>query len=90
MIHKKCGFREKIKVCSFKAEDCNSKECGFFDIEFNTKAISKQIRLEQKRVKKLSVEKEQTKEIERKIKDIVTGVIYLTKAYTYLKWTSTK
>lgn len=95
-----CGFRNKIKVCGFKPEDCTPEKCDMYNIEFSVKAISKQAKIEQKAVKKLEkkrvkmkktgehkTNREEYNKIKAKRNDKVYGLIKLSKAIIYLKRT---
>jgi hypothetical protein len=99
---KGCGFREKVNVCGFKKEDCNSKECDMFDIEFTAKEILKKSKQERKEIIDLTMKmKEMKKNHEHKTnpeefkkikslrKDKVIGMIKLSKAYNFCKRTRT-
>jgi len=93
-----CGFREKVGVCNFRAEDCEPSECDMFDIPFTSKGIKKQSRIERKKViglaKKIKAMKknhehktkpEEYKQAKADLKDIVIGMVKLSKAYEYCK-----
>lgn len=95
-----CGFRNKIKVCNFKPEDCNPEKCDMYNIEFSVKAIKKQAKIEQKAVKELEKKRvkmkktgehktkiEEYKKIKSTRNDKVYGLIKLSKAMVYLKRT---
>ena len=92
--YKKCGFRDRVDVCRFRAEDCNPSECDMHDIPFTAKGILKQANAEKKIVrelrKKLKVLKkegktDEVKEIKAKIKDKGVGGVKLLRAYAYCK-----
>lgn len=96
--HKKCGFRDKVKVCAFKPEDCKPEECDFFDIEFAPKPIKKVFKKERAEVIKLTNEMkmmkkkgehkenpEKYKELKKLRNDKAVGIIKLSKAYMYVK-----
>lgn len=95
---KDCGFREKVKVCGFKARDCKPSECDMYKIPFTSKEIKKQSRIERKKVielhKKIKVmkknhehkiKKEEYDKTKAEQKDIVIGMVKLSKAYMYCK-----
>lgn len=98
MSYKKCGFKEKVNVCGFKAEDCNPKECDMYNIKFTAKDINKQAKLEKREIIRLTKDmrkmkknhEHKTKAKEYKAmkklrKDKVIGMVKLSKAYMYCK-----
>ena len=98
MTYKKCGFRDKVNVCSFKPEDCNPEECDFYNIDFSVKGIKKQtdkekklfieIHEELKQMKKDKThkeDKERYNHLKKQRKDKVLGILKLSKAFAYLK-----
>ena len=100
MKHKKCGFRDRVKVCGFKAEDCNAKECDMYEIDFKSKEIlktSKQLRKEiirlheemqqMKKERRNKSEKEKYDALKKERNDKVHGMAKLAKAYVYAKRT---
>lgn len=95
-----CGFRNKIKVCNFKPEDCTPEKCDMYNIEFSVKAIKKQAKIEQKAVKELEkkrvkmkkagehkTNRDEYKKIKTERNDKVYGLIKLSQAIVYLKRT---
>jgi len=93
-----CGFREKVGVCNFMVEDCKPEQCDMYDIPFTSKGIKKQSRIERKKViefdKKIKAMKknhehkskpEEYKKVKADLKDIVIGMVKLSKAYEYCK-----
>lgn len=98
LYKKDCGFREKANVCSFKVEDCNPKECDFFNIEYSLKGIKEQIKLERNSIVELDKEKklmkqnklhkiepEKYKKIKNNIKDKAIGVYKLAISFKKIK-----
>lgn len=98
--YKVCGFKDKIKVCNFKPEHCNKKDCDFFELEFTSKAIKKRVKEERKEVIRLTDEMQAMKkkgehkvnaEKYQKLKDLrkdkVMGMMKLSKSYMYCKRT---
>lgn len=91
--YKKCGFRDKIHVCTFKEEDCNSG-CDMFSLDWSVKAIKQRIEKEhaavkelQETIKKLKDDPEE-KPMKKLQRDKALGIMYLSKAYMYLKRTN--
>jgi hypothetical protein len=37
MFKGKCGFREEIKVCNFKEDDCTPYKCDLYRLDFYSK-----------------------------------------------------
>lgn len=96
MPHKQCGFRDRVRVCSFKEEDCSPEKCDFYNILFTTKAVYNQMQIEALNIgavgdKMMILRKakqtgiENYKLYEAYLKDKVIGVDRLRKAYMYLK-----
>lgn len=98
MGYKKCGFREKAGVCSFKEDDCNPKECDFYGIEYSAKAIKEKIKEERKNIiilhdklkemkanHKHKTMKDEYDKIKKDRNDKAVGVMKLSKAYVNVK-----
>jgi len=96
MEHKACGFRDKVHVCTFRPEDCNAKECDFYDIEFDHKVIRKMMNSEKREAKKLHKQvvklrkdglkaTDEYKQAKKDRKDKIRGALMLAKAWMYLK-----
>lgn len=93
-----CGFRNKINVCSFKAEDCSPEKCDMYNIEWNRKSLETEFKKIKKRLKEIQEEiKSMKKSGEKKTDpdkykalkverfDLVKGGIYLGKAFERVK-----
>ena len=75
---KNCGFR-KIKCCNFKVEDCRPKPenqnnielenyCDLYNIEWNSKAVKKEIDELKKKLKKGTKDKITIKKLKKMLK----------------------
>lgn len=96
----KCGFRDKTKVCGFKPEQCNSKDCDFYNLDFSSKSIKKRVKEERKEVIRLTDEMQAMKKkgehktdalkyqtLKDLRKDKVMGMMKLSKCFMYCKRT---
>jgi len=90
MYKDNCGFRTKSKVCSFKAYDCNPEKCDFYNLEFNSKAIKKELdevikKVKEKRKRVKELHKKDDKQTKNEIKKLVKEMIDLSFGVKYLK-----
>jgi hypothetical protein len=96
MPYKKCGFRDRVHVCSFKEADCSPEKCDFYGCEFTTKGVYARIQTEAGYINGVSdkmmvlrkakqTDGEIYKTYETYLKDKIIGVDRLRKAYIYLK-----
>ena len=77
MAYKKnCNFREKINACTFKAEDCNKKNCDFHSLKWNWMHLLRKLKIEQNRLNKLKKQNADKK----LIKDIEYGIVFISQA----------
>jgi len=94
--HKICGFRDKVKVCNFKAEDCTPEKCDMYNIDFTAKSIlahSKQLQEKLReitpKVEKVAETQGKSSEEYKKLRavqaDIAYGMAYMSKAYMWCK-----
>lgn len=80
-IHRPCGFRDRVGICKFHAEDCKPEMCDFYNIPFNSRDILKRMKAEHEDIKRL----QETRENQDLLKDKVNDYAYLSQAWTYLK-----
>jgi hypothetical protein len=77
-----CGFRVRVPVCKFRAEDCVPEKCSFHNLPFTSRDVRKRIDEEQKLIRELHND---TTKNEVEIRDRASGVLYLLRAWHYLK-----
>lgn len=68
MYKEKCGFREKVSVCSFKEESCCPENCDMYNVEFTSKAIKAEIKRLKPIAKEMSKDIAKIKELKRMVK----------------------
>ena len=94
-----CGFK-KIKLCTFKEEDCKPEECDMFSIEFTSKGVlktSKQLRkrivelhksmVKMKKAGEHKTDAENYKATKKERNDLVSGMLKLSQAHMHCKRT---
>jgi hypothetical protein len=96
MVYKKCGFRDRVRVCAFRDEDCLPDKCDMYFLDFAPQAIRERMREEAEKItvigsnmmayrKNKDTQNEEYKKLEAQLRDKVIGSDKLTKAYVYLK-----
>jgi hypothetical protein len=92
----KCGFRDKVKVCTFKENDCTHDKCDMYCLEFDADKLYEKLKYEEKEMYRLEEqikslphgEKKQAKELKAIMRDKFVGILYMSKAIAYLKRTN--